>query len=652
MSRSNRRAALCVAISSILSTAAFNVSANSQTNATPEVIEDLVVTASAEAISAQQFGGSLTVITAAQIETAAATYLSDVLRQVPGFAVSQSGGIGTQTQIRVRGSEANHILVMVDGVRVNDPALGDEFLSHYAMTQNVERIEIIRGPQSALWGSDALAGVVNIITKKAKKNYGAVEIEGGSFNSKKLGLTGGTAGDKFQLNGGVQLTDTAGTNISRQGSEEDGFENTNLNLSAQYQASDAMAWTFQASHNDSMNEYDGTDFSTGFPADSDDWTEAKLTQGQVAVAISPKDSFWNGDLAYQLTQSDNDNFGLSFLDGSPVSTGSTEAETRTFKFNNSFNFGQDQRVSVLLDHRDVDFAQTGTASSFGDPNQEQSYSVLGFAAEYAQQVTEALFWNISARQDDFNKFEDVTMYNAAASYQVSDALRIKAAAGTGSKAPSFIERFGYTPNSFLGNPDLKPEDSQSWELGLEYQYDANRFSVVYFDQNLENEIDGFVFDGNSGMFTAANKPGESKRSGIELNWLGQMTDNLNLDFNYTYTDAEEQDATGADVTEIRRPEHMANLTMNYQFAENRANVYAQARYLGEQIDTFFDPVTYAAVPTDLDASTNVDLTFTWNFTDATKMYIKGQNIFDESSEEVLGYARPGAGYYIGLKTNF
>ncbi|WP_154222687.1 TonB-dependent receptor plug domain-containing protein [Marinicella rhabdoformis] len=651
MSRLHRRAALCVAISSILSTAAI---AQSET---PEVIDSMVVSASAEAIQANQFGGSLTVITSEQIEAAAATYLSGVLRQVPGFAVSQSGGIGTQTQIRVRGSEANHILVMVNGVRVNDPALGDEFLSHYAMTQNVERIEIIRGPQSALWGSDALAGVVNIITKKAQDTYGALEVEAGSFNSKKLGLTGGTAGEKFQLNGGVQLTDTAGTNISRQGSEEDGFENTNLNVSAQYQATDAMAWTFQANHNDSMNEYDGTDFTTGFPADSDDWTEATLTQGQVALAIEPDNGFWNADLAYQITQSDNDNFGLSFIDGSPVSTGSTEAETRTFKFNNSFNLGQDQRVSVLLDHRDVDFAQTGVASAYGDPNQAQSYSVLGLAAEYAQQVTEALFWNISARQDEFNKFEDVSMYNAAASYQINDAFRIKAAVGTGSKAPSFIERFGYTPNSFLGNPDLKPEESQSWELGLEYQYDANRFSVVYFDQNLENEIDGFAFDGVSGMFTAVNKPGESKRSGIELNWLGQMTDNLNLDFNYTYTDAEEQllvtAASGVDyATEIRRPEHMANLTMNYQFAENRANVYAQARYLGEQIDTFFDPVTYAAVPTELDASTNVDLTFTWNFTDATKVYVKGQNIFDESNEEVLGYARPGAGYYIGVKTNF
>ncbi len=650
MSRFNRRAALCVAISTILSNNAFADQA-------PEVIDNMIVSASVEAINAQQFGGSLTVITAAQIEAAAATYLSDVLRQVPGFAVSQSGGIGTQTQIRVRGSEANHLLVMVDGVRVNDPALGDEFLAHYAMTQNIERIEIIRGPQSALWGTDALAGVVNIITKKATASYGALDIEAGSFNSKKLGLTGGTAGEQFQINAGVQLTDTAGTNISRQGSEEDGFENTSFNVSAQYQASDAVAWNFQLNHNDSLNEYDGTDFTTSLPADSDDWTEATLTQGQVGVSFQPQNSFWNGALSYQMTDSDNDNFGLSFVDGSKTSTGSTAADTQTIKFDNSFAFGEQQRVSVLIDHRDVEFTQVGLASPYGDPNQQQSYSVLGLAAEYAQSVGDDFFWNISARQDDFNRFEDVATYNLAASYQISNGLRLKAAVGTGSKAPSFIERFGYTPNSFLGNPDLKPEESQSWELGIEHQYEANRFSLVYFDQNLDNEIDGFVFDGVSGMFTAGNKAGESQRSGIELNWFGQLTDDFNLDFNYSYTDAEEANvvsiASGVNYnTEIRRPEHMANLTMNYAFAEDRAKLYAQVRYQGEQIDNFFDPVTYAAVPTELDAATNVDLTFTWNFTDATKMYIKGQNIFDESQEEVLGYARPGAGYYIGLKTNF
>ena len=124
----------------------------------------------------------MTVITAEEIEQKQVKYLSELLRDVPGFSVSQAGGAGSQTQVRVRGAEANQLLVLMDGVRANDPAASGEFQYQFALTSNIERIEIIRGPQSATWGSDAVAGVINIIRKKDVENqYLSGNVEAGSF---------------------------------------------------------------------------------------------------------------------------------------------------------------------------------------------------------------------------------------------------------------------------------------------------------------------------------------------------------------------------------------------------------------------------------------------------------------------------------------
>ncbi len=614
-----------------------------------ENLEDLVVSASADTIQATQFGGTLTVITAAQIEAARAQFLSDVLRQVPGFSVSQSGGIGTQTQIRVRGAESNHLLVMIDGIRVNDPAIGDDFLSSYGLTDQIERIEIIRGPQSALWGTDALAGVINIITRSGQQSQWGADLEYGSHHTKSLGVNGTWKQPSASLDASIRSIDSAGTNISRQGTEADGFENTEMQLTGRFQAGDDWRWLVQASHADGMNEYDGTDFTTSLPADSDVWTEVRQTRAQLHAEYVPADGRWHSSWSAKYRESDNDNFTLGGF-----STGSTASDTQTLQWHNNIFLGSDSqnRLSVLFDHQDIDFNQTGLASSFGDPNQKQSYAVLGTAMELALQATDDWFWQFSARQDDFNRFEDVSSFNASTSFAFSDAWRLRANLGTGSKAPTFIERFGYTPDSFLGNPNLKPEESDAWEVGVEYAQSGHRLSLVYFDQNLENEINGFTFDPTSGMFTAVNKAGVSERSGVELTWFSQFTDNLSLDFNYTYTDATEENGNGDQIREIRRPKNMANATLNYAFADHRGHLYTQVRYQGKQYDYFFDPVTFAAVPTALSAATTVDLTVSWQWTDHIDVYLKGQNIFDEDQEEVLGYARPGATYAIGIKTTF
>ena len=170
--------------------------ASGQDNNNEEPVDNIVVSASRAPSPQVSVGSATTVITREQIELRQSRYVTDLLRSVPGFAVSQVGARGSQTQVRVRGAEANHVLVLIDGVRANDPASGDEFRWETLSTSNVERIEIVRGPQSSLWGSDALAGVVHVITRSGSAG-GEIEAygEGGSNSTLNAGVNGGTGGE-------------------------------------------------------------------------------------------------------------------------------------------------------------------------------------------------------------------------------------------------------------------------------------------------------------------------------------------------------------------------------------------------------------------------------------------------------------------------
>jgi len=243
------------------------------TGATPD--DQIIVTGSRAPISAGDIGSAVTILTREDIESRQARYVSDLLRAVPGFAVSHTGVLGSQTQVRVRGSEANHVLVLIDGVRANDPATGDEFRWEYLATANVERVEIVRGPQSALWGSDAIGGVVHIITRSGDAPGINGYLEGGSRNTLNGALNGGFGGDNWSVGLGLEQLTTDGSNISRTGDEKDNSDITTGSVNARFQATDALVIRFALRSVDAYSQFDAVDyFGTGLPADSDVATDA------------------------------------------------------------------------------------------------------------------------------------------------------------------------------------------------------------------------------------------------------------------------------------------------------------------------------------------------------------------------------------------
>jgi len=615
-------------------------------------LDDLLVTAGLQPISINDVASSVSVITREEIEQKQVKYLSELLRDVPGFSVSQAGGGGSQTQVRVRGAEANQLLVLVDGVRANDPAASDDFQYQLALTANIERIEIIRGPQSATWGSDAIAGVINIIRKKdVESRYLSANMETGTFNTINAGIDGGYSGDVFHISGGVSFLDTDGINLSRTGNEKDGAENTTGNIALEFDASDAFSLRFSGQVVDASSEYDDIDyFVTGLPVDADQVTESRQTFLTGELRYAPQQNPWSGSFSVNRMNSDNDNFS----DG--LWSSSTASETLEFRLRGGVVFGEEQnhRFSFALEREDVDFHQRGEASFFGDPNQDQSYDSSGYALEYVGKPVTGFTWTMSGRLDDYSDFDDATTWQLAASYQLSPALRLRGSAGTGSKTPTFTERFGFFEDFFIGNSDLKPESSQGWEIGLDTSWvdKQYQFQLVYFDQDLQDEIDGFVFDPDTFLFTAQNKESDSSRKGIEAIFNTHLGRSFTLAASYTYTDATEKDAMGQSVREVRRPEHMAGVSANYYFADNRGNLNLNLNYNGPQLDVFFSPVTFTTDRVDIDAYTVLDLTASWKLTQSLELTGRVSNILDETYEEILGFMRPARAVYVGLRGRF
>jgi vitamin B12 transporter len=620
----------------------------------PLELDQLLVSASLEPVSAADVASSVTVITREQIEQRQVKYLSELLRNVPGFSVSQSGGPGTLTQVRVRGAEANQLLVLMDGVRANDPGSGDEFQFEFASTANIERIEIIRGPQSAVWGTDALAGVINIIRRKdVSEDYLAANAEYGSFNSLNLAADGGISREQYRLSGGLSYMDTDGTNISRQGNEKDGSSNTTANLGLELDLSEDWLLSLSGQHVDAASDFDGfDDFVTGLPADADRESRNNRTYVKGEARWQPLDSAWNGSFTAGWLDTDS----RTFADG--VWDNSTAGDTLELRARASVLLGDraagNHRLSVALERDDFDFSQRGIVFPWGDPNQDQSYDVTGYAAEYVGKPTESFTWTVNGRQDDYSDFDDVFTWQLAASQRLGENLRLRASTGTGSKAPTFIDRFGFYPDFFIGNPDLKPETSSGWEVGVEY--DLWERSVVlgaaWFDQTLEDEIDGFVFDPATGSFTAANKSDDSERQGLELTAAGNWSEWFTFNASYTYLDASEVNISGASVPEARRPEHMASLNANVHFADQRGNLNLNINYNGEQLDNFFPPPFYVQEKVELDGFTVVDIAASWKLTDYLELTARVNNLFDEDYEEILGFARPGRAVYAGLRGRF
>lgn len=630
-----------------------------------EIRDTLVVTASRVPVPLVATGSSVSVIDREQIEARQSVFAVDLLQDVPGFAVSRSGGIGSQTQVRVRGAEANQVLVLIDGIEANDPAGNDEFAFQDLTTWDVERIEVVRGPQSALWGSDALAGVVNVITRRPTGELsGAGFAEAGAFDSMAIGgrLGGEVLGARTSLS--LSHLDSNGDNSSRTGVEDDGYENTTASLAVAGNPSDHLGLDFVGRYTATDKEFDGTDFLiTGLPTDTGDETAVDLGYFRAGGTLALAGGRWTQRLQAAWTTTDTENSNEFGANGSIDADKYGIDYQTTWQLTDRTAESAGNSVTLALDQEWQEFGQTGQASPSGDPNQDQSIDNTAAVLELLLSPLESTSLALSGRYDDNSDFENIATYRATTAWTAkATGTRLHAAFGTGQKAPTFIERFGFFPDQFVGNPELEPEESRGWEAGVEQSFRHGTWTLgaTYFHEDLKNEINGFVRvvpdpqDPDTFFFSAENLDGTSKRRGVEVSAQARITETLRFSGSYTYTDASQPDAqSGEDTREVRRPRHTASFNADWRFLDSKADLNLNLTYVGDQDDTFFEVTPpFGTQTVELDSYYLATIAASYRLTAQASVYARVENLLDEDYENVYGYNTPGIGAYAGIRLGF
>jgi vitamin B12 transporter len=591
-------------------------------------IEEVLVSASLIPISANRSANSITVIDSEQIKLRAPSSIADLLRDVPGFAVSQSGSLGAFTEIRARGAESNHLVVLVDGIEVNDPSGSDQVNWGTFATTEIERIEIVRGPQSALSGSDAIAGVVNIITSSADQPYSAnIFSELGSFSSSKNGFNVGHSSDKLNIKFGASHFETEGNNIRpNTGSlDDDGYRNTGLNLKAAYKLSDEFSVSLSSRQSSGMAEYDnnGSEFMH-----ADFERDFMKVQGDFNSA----DGLWAHTLKIAQSNFENNQFNNKVADGG------TESSKKNYQYTGSYFIeNNNQQISVALEKESQNFKQN--VSSGVDNNKLLERNLDSVALEYRVDPTDSFTLAASGRHEDNDSFENATTGRLEAVYRQRDNLKWRAAWGTAVKNPTYTELYG-NYESFEANEFLIPEKSNSWELGVDAGLLDNRMqlSATYFNSKLENEIATIYENCQPSGWPCekvylGNASEKSNRKGLELSSSFAVSDVLQATAAYTYTDS--KNGSGAD--EARRPKDIASLNISWQPCSD-AKVNLNVQYNGEQFGWgATDPYTLVNLNTNVSVTSNLDV------------YVNLNNLFDEDYQDVAGYETLGFGLSTGFR---
>lgn len=596
-------------------------------------LDQIVLSAGLAPLNAQNYARAHTVLTADEIEAQGIATVQDALRALPGVSVSSTGS--SFTQVRIRGAEANHTLILIDGIEATGGA--DEYILTGLETANIARIEVLRGPQSVAYGSNASAGVINIITDKGAEGLhygGRLELGNGEAASAHVSRRGARGGVALNLS----ARDDHGYDQSGDNGEKDGINRKTLGLSGDWQASDALRLGTVLRWSDETYDYDATSYTAtdakSYVVDDRDlYSERKEFQG----ALWAEYEMLDGRLIHRLDYQDT--IYKQASDGGDFSRGETE------KLKYRLSYGMDGQPVDSAAHVLNLLAERQQDENSSAPDYERDMKSL--ALEYRGSLQSGLDIQAGIRHDDNANFDDFTSWNLGLSWRLPGRpVRLHASAGSALVNPSYYEL--YADDSFtLGNPGLKPEINRGFDLGVEVELPDGRglIDITYFKERMEDEITYAYAAAPDGRAMYVNQSGESPREGIEISGRLQATEDLRLALNYTYLDAENPDGS----VEIRRPRHELGLSATLAVMQGRGDVTASLRHVSGNYDTQY----WGSYPTEeLPSYTTVNLAAGYDVTRNVRLTGRVVNLFDKEYSDVWGYASQGRTAYLGLQAKW
>lgn len=581
-------------------------------------LKPLSVTTTRTPTPLEDLPSSITIITAKEIKEKQYTQVLNLLREEVGMDVVQSGPLGGSTSVFLRGATSASTLVLVDGIQVNSNTTG-AFNFANLTTDNVERIEIMRGPQSTLWGADAVGGVINIITKKGKgKPSHSFSFEGGSYGTFKESIHSSGAFEKFDYSLGVSRTDSDGfssANVDRGNTEEDGYENSSFSTRLGYDFQEEGRVEFIGRYIRSLAQFDGFSFATLSLADGGN----RSTTDTYYVAVPIKKTFggwWdvsiNPNLSYDASFNNDPSFGNSNI------------LNRTYTLDMQNNLELNKFYSIIFG-ADLQI-QNGV-------NQESSLKKDLYTQGYFFQALFNYFdrfvFTGGFRHDINSVFADKTTYKIEAAYRLKETgTRIRATHSTGFRAPSVNDLIF----PFFGNPDLKPEQVKSWEAGVDQKLFSDRIKVgvTYFESEFSDLIQ---FDLTS---LIAQNIAEATSKGVETEIDLKFLEDISLALRHTWN----QTADGNDAPLVRRAKHKFTATLQHNW-KNKLNSLVSVRVRGPARGT-----------TNTGAFTTVRAALSYQVNKNLKLTARGENLFDEKYEEVFGFGTAGVSGYGGFTWTF
>jgi vitamin B12 transporter len=620
-----------------LSLISVQASASPSPSASPDSTDSQPVIVSATTIPtpASQVASSVTVITGDEIEARQERTLVDVLKTTPGLNIVQTGGPGGQTSVFMRGTNSDHTKVFIDGIDVSDPSNPNASFDYsQLLTDDIERVEVLRGPQSGLYGSDAVGGVINITTYSgngpAQLRAG---IEGGSFDTFNQGINLRGQADQFHYSANLEHYHSGSMpvtplNLLAPGERRnnDYYDNLTASTKLGLDINSNLDLGLVARYTNGHLRFTGDEFRedfSSFPAPRQSAASTSEAYTRVFGHLVVLDGFLDQTFAVNYTHKRTANYAPDSDVG--LDTGSRIK----FDYRAKLKFSETETLVLGAEHSRDEISEPLSAST----------KISSGYGELQSQLWGNFSSAVNVRFDDNSRFGSKATYRFAPTYLIGQTgTRVKASVGTGFKAPTLSELFQDFPPFFFANPNLKPETDLGWDLGLEQSILADKLAagVTYFHIHLNDLIataaSGITYD----------NVGKATTQGIESFVDYKPFSTLDLRANYTYTEATD-DVLHQEL--LRRPKHKVGIDASWQ-ALSQLSVDASLLTVTSWVDgnrNFSIPRLNVPPYTTLDLAANYDLI------EKLKVFARVTNLFDRHYQTPTGFLAPGRGAYAGVK---